>query len=367
MRELRPGNHAVVVGACRDVPSPGLLVFPDLVQANIGRMVEMAGSPERLRPHLKTAKMPAVLRLFLAAGIRKFKCATLAEMQMAVVAGARDVLLAYQPVGPNIGALAALAKAYPGTQLGAVVECDDIAGELSAQSVAAGVSLFVFVDIDCGMHRTGIPAGDAALALAQRLKSLPALEFQGWHVYDGHLRQTDPGQRRDALSASFESLWAMVEGADPKATVIAGGTPTFPIHATDERVTCSPGTCVFWDAGYATMFPDMDFDYAALLLTRVVAKGGGRLTLDLGHKAVAAENPIDHRVILPALPDAKFTAQSEEHLVLQTGRADEWRAGDATLGIPWHICPTVALYDRATTLVADRVVGTWVIPARRRH
>lgn len=360
-------DHAPAVPAWENVASPALLVFPDLVQANIARMLTMAGGPRRLRPHLKTTKMPAVLRLLLDAGIDQFKCATLAEMQMALETGARDLLLACQPVGPNITGLSTLAKEHPGARLSTVVDDLTIAEQLDAQCQSDKVSLDVYIDIDCGMHRTGIAPGSEALALQQSLHNLAALDFQGWHVYDGHLRQTDVAERRAALEACFQPVWDMVQAAGANhSTVIAGGTPTFPMHAKDPRVICSPGTCVFWDAGYASILPDMTFDCAALLLTRVISKTKDQLTLDLGHKAVASENPIDRRVVLPDLPDAQFLSQSEEHLVVQSPDAGDWHLGDALLGIPWHICPSVALYDRATTIVDNRVSGTWEIPARRR-
>ena len=78
----------------------------------------------------------------------------------------------------------------------------------------------------------------------------------------------------------------------PVPSVVAGGTPTFPIHARRPDVECSPGTSVFWDWSYSTILPDLDFLPAVLLLTRIVSKPGeNRLCLDLGHKAVASENP----------------------------------------------------------------------------
>ena len=83
-----------MIAGIQSVPSPGLIVFPDRVHANITRMIQMAGSPDRLRPHLKTAKMPEIVALYLDAGIYQFKCATLSEMRMALLAGAKDVLLA---------------------------------------------------------------------------------------------------------------------------------------------------------------------------------------------------------------------------------------------------------------------------------
>ena len=129
---------------------------------------------------------------------------------------------------------------------------------------------------------------------------------------------------------------------------------------------CSPGTCVFWDAGYAKKCPAALFVPAALVLTRVVSRPGeNRLCLDLGHKAIASEMP-HPRVIFPQLPDAVAIAHSEEHLVIETARADEFPIGTALYGIPWHICPTVALHAQAFVVENGRVETAWPITARSR-
>src|SRR5260370_12769731 len=64
-------------------------------------MAAIAGGVERLRPHIKTHKLPEILRLHQALGITKFKCATIGEAEMAGQCGAPDGLLAFPPVGPK--------------------------------------------------------------------------------------------------------------------------------------------------------------------------------------------------------------------------------------------------------------------------
>ena len=148
--------------------------------------------------------------------------------------------------------------------------------------------------------------------------------------------------------------------------VVAGGTPTFPMHARRPEVECSPGTCVFWDAGYAAKLPDLDFFPAALLLTRVISRpGANRLCLDLGHKAVASEMP-HPRVQLFGLEDAAFVTHSEEHLVIETPRATEFAVGQILYGLPRHVCPTVALHNEVFVVRDGRAGETWPVTARAR-
>src|SRR5438067_5582555 len=135
------------------VYSPGLLFYKDLIRQNIARTVELAGNPERLRPHAKTQKTSEVMQLEREAGIRKHKCATLAEAEMLAGCGAEDVLLAYNLVGPNCGRMAKLARAYPGCRFSVLADHPAAARALSAALADAGQQVDVLIDLDVGQHR----------------------------------------------------------------------------------------------------------------------------------------------------------------------------------------------------------------------
>jgi D-serine deaminase-like pyridoxal phosphate-dependent protein len=354
----------------REVPSPALLIYAERVEENVRRMIDIAGGVERLRPHIKTHKMAEMIELQVALGLRKFKCATLAEAAMAARHGAKDVLLAYQPVGPNVNRLLELAARFPSVRFSCVADNASSIGELSDAATHAGARLEVLLDLDLGQHRTGV-APERAFYLYRFLASLPSLIPGGLHAYDGHLHQTDVKERTDACEAAFEPVEflrrELLRENLPVPRVVAGGTPTFPMHARRENVECSPGTCVFWDAGYARNLPDLDFLPAAVLLTRVVSKPtANRLCLDLGHKAVASEMP-HPRVVFLNLDDAKPVMHSEEHLVVETPFAEGCAVGDEIYGLPWHICPTVALHSEAVIIVGGRAEDRWKVVARDRE
>ncbi len=354
-----------------EVPSPAILVYPDRVARNIRRLADIVGDVRRLRPHVKTTKMREVVQMHLEQGISRFKCATIAEAEMTAEAGASDVLLAYQPVGPNVARFVRLGQAFPATRFAAVVDDGATVDALSAAAVAAGVTLHLFLDLDGGMHRTGISPGSGALALYRQLSDSPGLAAAGLHMYDGHVRGTDPETRRRASDAAFAHVAslrdAIVAAGLAVPAIVAGGTPSFPFHAERPDVECSPGTTAFWDASYATLLPDLPFESALVLLTRVISRpAANRLCLDLGHKAVAAENP-HPRVVLFGLEDATAVGHSEEHLVLETDRAGDFPVGSVLYGVPWHVCPTVALHDQAVVVRDGRADGHWRVAARGRR
>ncbi len=354
-----------------EVPSPSLLFYPERIAANIARVIEIAGGTGRLRPHIKTHKTGMIVIMHLAQGITKFKCATLAEAEMLATHSAPDVLLAYQPVGPNVARIVELVRRFPETKFSVIVDDEGAIKELARAVSAAGLSLDVLLDLDCGMHRTGVAPGPQAVALYRAIEASPGLNAAGLHAYDGHIHTTDLPQRRQQCAEAFAPVnqlrEQLVAAGLAVPLVVAGGTPTFPIHVGRPHVECSPGTYVLWDFGYADMLPDLPFELAALLLTRVVSKpGGNRLCLDLGHKAVAAENP-QPRVRFLNLPDARPVMHSEEHLVIETEFADRFAVGDCLYAVPKHICPTVALYNEAVVVDQGQAVDRWVISARARR
>jgi D-threonine aldolase len=353
-----------------EVPSPALLVYPDRVEENIRRMIRMAGGVGRLRPHTKTNKLPEVIRMHLDQGITKYKCATIAEAEMVASCGAPDVLLAYQPVGPNIGRFTQLVRAYPGTTFSALADDEDTVRSLSDAARASGVLVNLYLDVDAGMHRSGIAPGPRAVGVYRLITTSPGLSAAGLHMYDGHIHDTDVAERTRKCDEAFRAVESLMEDLAraglPVPGIVAGGTPSFPIHARRAGVECSPGTTVFWDLGYSTNLPDLDFLPAVMLLTRIISKpGAGMICLDLGHKAVASEMP-HPRVGLMELPDARAVGHSEEHLTLQTTRADDFPVGAVLYGMPWHVCPTVALHNEAVVVRDGRAGERWRIVARAR-
>lgn len=352
----------------RDVSSPGLLVDADRVADNIAAMIAMVGGQAaRLRPHVKTHKMAEPIRLQVAAGITRFKTATLAETQLAAQAGGSDVLLAYQPVGPNVDRLQALRQQFPQVSFATITDDPGVAEMLAARLGNSARPLRLFIDVDCGMHRTGIAFGPALDALRARIESLAGVTYAGLHVYDGHLHAPALGQR-SAEAAEVIDAVRRYDSQHPSPTIVAGGSPTFACWAQHTPWECSPGTPVFWDAGYGGSFPELPFAVAITLLTRVISKpGDNRVCLDLGYKSVASEVGLANRVVLPAISDAEFVGQSEEHLVIKTAQAPRIAIGQPFLAVPRHVCPTVALHALATVVREGRLSGeTWRVAARDR-
>src|SRR6202042_3504322 len=134
----------------------------------------------------KTHKLSQILDLEMQQGIKKFKAATIAEAEMCAADGAPDVLLAYQPVGPNVRRMVALVQKFPGTKFSCLADNRATVSALSSAAASAGVTLDVFLDVNVGMNRTGIVPGPEAAEVYRAISSSPGLHAAGLHAYDGH-------------------------------------------------------------------------------------------------------------------------------------------------------------------------------------
>lgn len=351
------------------IDSPALLIYADRVSGNILEAINMVGDPCRLRPHVKTHKSASVASMMMDLGIKKFKCSTIPEAEMLAIVGARDILLAYQPVGPKASRFIKLIQKYPAS-FSCLVDNETTLQYYSELAMSAITRINVFIDLNVGMNRTGIAPGNKAIHLYEQATKTKGVDVIGLHVYDGHIRNPDLATRASRVEEAFAPVRKMAarlaELGYKDPTIVAGGSPTFPVHARG-TVECSPGTFVFWDKGYGDQFKEMNFQYAALVLARVISlPAAGLICVDLGHKAIAAENELGKRVYFLNAPELKPVSQSEEHLVLDAGKNHSFRPGDVLYGVPHHICPTTALYERGIVIRDGRKSDEWRVSARDR-
>jgi D-serine deaminase-like pyridoxal phosphate-dependent protein len=354
--------------------TPALIFYKDIIRRNIEQAIAVAGGVERLRPHVKTHKTREIVRMELAAGINKHKCATLAEAEMLAQCGVPDVLLAYPMVGPNCRRFARLVEKFPNCAISVIADHPDAARALAEPMTATGRTADVLLDIDTGQHRTGIAPGAEAAGLYELLTRLNGMRPGGLHVYDGHNHQESYTERRTAAVNQLRPVLALRETLEkqglPVPRLVLGGTPTFSIYARMDfpGTELAPGTCILHDHGYGSKFTDLSgFVPAALLLTRVISRPtSSRVTLDLGYKAIASDPPAGKRCTLLNVPDYEILLQNEEHLVIDTPAADSFPPGAEVYAVPTHICPTCAMHRHAYVVENGAVTERWDIIARDR-
>ncbi len=358
-----------------EIFTPALVFYPEIIQQNIKAVIQMAGGPERLRPHVKTHKTAEITKLQLDAGVTKHKCATIAEAELLARTGVPDVLISYPLVGPNVGRLVRLIAEYPGTQFSTIVDHPAQIEPLSAALSAACQVIDILVDVNVGMNRTGIAPGRDCLKLYEQLSTTPGIRPGGFQLYDGHNHTPPQAEREVICTAAISQVLPMREILEKQGLnvprLVCGGTPSFPIYAkmTDiPGLECSPGTYVLHDVGYGSRYADLQtVTPAAIFLTRIISRPTPtRVTLDLGNKAIAADPILTKRVKLLDFPDYEIVMHSEEHLVVETTTPTDLAPGTLVYAIPGHVCPSVALHETVHTAQNNRITGHWPITARIR-
>ncbi|RRD96208.1 D-TA family PLP-dependent enzyme [Clostridiales bacterium COT073_COT-073] len=369
-------NNHYMFEESKDLVTPALIYYPDIIRNNIEKTINLAGGPQHLWPHVKTHKMSEMIHLQMSAGITRFKCATIAEAQMVASCGAEHVLVAYPLVGPNINRFFKLTQSYPKVQFWAIGDCTEQIRILGQVFKKESLNARVLVDVDLGMNRTGVPVSDVEYFYEQ-WASLEGIEMRGLHCYDGHRTEHNFDERKQKTDLSAIEIKNICTNLQQKGytcdTLVLGGTPSMPCYTDFQPDGCnvflSPGTCFVNDYGYSKKYPDLVFTPGAAVLTRVIScPGKGHFTLDLGYKGIASD-PEGTRGIIAGMEHVQDLFQSEEHwaFCMEPGYEDQCpRVGDELFVIPTHICPTSALYPSVPIVEQKHLTGNWEVTARNR-
>ncbi len=351
------------------VMTPALLIYPELVDANITATLKMTGNdPNRWRPHIKTAKIPAVLGQLLARGVRNFKCSTTLELLTACQAGAIDVLLAFPVMGANARRAREIAEQFPATQVSVLIESPEQA------EVWRGTKVGIFIDVNSGMNRTGASQDDVMNIV--KLARAAGAAFRGIHYYDGHVAGFPPADREACTHAGYARLGDLVEQLTVKHLsvdeVITSGTPAAPFAASYKGFQgaafvhrISPGTVVYNDLTSLEQLSGYGYQPAALVLATVVSHPTAlSITCDAGHKSVSVDAGVPTCAVI-GWPNLKPSKPSEEHLPIEsTSDAGLPALGTRLYLLPRHVCPTVNNFDQALMVVNGEVRSIEPVSAR---
>lgn len=353
-----------------DLDTPSLVIDLDVVERNIVEMAAIAREAGvGLRPHTKTHKSPEIARMQTDAGAAGITVAKLGEGEVMADTGFDDILVAYPIVGER-----KLAR------LRALMERSSVRVSLDAVEVAEGIgrvgkdlgrTVPVLVDVDTGLHRMGLPPGEASARRAVDVAAVPGIEVVGLLTHAGHAyRATGPDElRRIAEREALDLLDTAERCARDGLTIgeiSVGSTPTARIVAGVPGVTeIRPGTYVFNDVQQLRLGVASADDCAARVLTTVVARPTeDRFVLDAGTKAFTSDGgdgpPFPGRGLVLGRPDLTIDFMSEEHAVGHLAGDDTLAIGERLEVVPLHVCSCVNMFDIAQGVrrgVVDREIA----------
>ena len=356
-----------------EIETPALVVDLDQMERNLSRAAGYARQHGlRLRPHTKTHKSVRMGRRQLESGAAGLTVAKVSEAEVMVEAGPSDLLVAYPIVGrAKLERLMAVARK---TRVTVALDGLFAAQQLSDAARAAQVEIGVLAEFDAGLGRVGVAPGAALIELAQGIRNLPHLAFEGITFYPGHIKDLDEGGllALARLSELTRSIGEDFRRAAIEVKIVSGGsTPTlYHSHRIEGLTEIRPGTYIYNDVNTVLSGGCALEDCAATILATVVSTArAGHMMIDGGSKTFSSDRPVNSPEVtfghVMEAPGARFHKMNEEHGFIDLARAErEFVVGDRVRVIPNHICVAVNLHEQAYGVRRDQVEEIWKVDAR---
>jgi D-serine deaminase-like pyridoxal phosphate-dependent protein len=356
-----------------EIDTPALVVDLDIMDRNLCRVAEYAKSHGlRLRPHTKTHKSTRIGRRQLEAGAAGLTVAKVSEAEVMLGAAPDDLLIAFPIVGQ--AKLERLMQVARKTRVTVALDSELAARELSAAAQAAQVEVGVLAEMDAGLGRVGVTAGQPLLDLARVIGKLPGLVLEGITFYPGQIKSMDEQGRAELakLSELITSALADFQRAGIAVKIVSGGsTPTlFHSHEVRGLSEIRPGTYVFNDLNTVRSDGCSMADCAASILATVVSTARpGQMIVDGGSKTFSSDRPVNIPDVtfgqVVEAPGARFHKMNEEHGYVDMTHAErQFAIGDRVHIIPNHICVAVNLHEQVYGVRGDRVEEVWKVEGR---
>lgn len=361
--------------------TPCALVDRAVLERNVATMARRMDSlGVRLRPHVKTHKCLEIARLQAASG--GITVSTLAEARFFAGHGFRDITWAL-PLDPErLGEVAELQSGLQSLHL--LLDGAPALAAVEAFAAAQSVRFSVFLEVDCGYHRSGVePSDPESFALARRLASSPGVDFAGILTHAGHSYRCRGAAELEVVAEEERRVMAGFAGGLRSLgvtvpTVSVGSTPTMSrvrdLEGVDEA---RPGNYVFYDLHQEAVGSCRREDVALSVLATVIGcyPRTGRLVLNAGALALSKDRGAEHvegfggyGALVSAdgsraLDHLRLEGLSQEHGHVVSDppeRAAELPVGTRVRVLPNHSCLTAALHERYVVVEGDRVVDRWL-------
>lgn len=346
-----------------EVDTPAVLIDIDRVEANLKRAQDYADAHGiKLRPHIKTHKLPRFAKRAMALGAVGITVQKLGEAEVMADAGISEIFLPYNILGA--AKLARLKALHERVHITVTADSVETVAGLSSTFADAAQPLTVLVECDTGMGRCGVQSPKAAVELARTIAASPGLVFGGLMTYPA----TGQVEANQAFLAGAKA--ALIAAGLAPAIISNGGTPDlWRAHEVTAATEHRPGTYIYMDRFQVSKGVGGFEDCALTVLATVVSRPTeNRAIIDAGSKALTSDTlGMSGFGLIEAYPGAQIVGLSEEHGTIDlTGCVDKPQIGDKVRIIPNHACVVSNLFDRVTLISGDDVVETVTVDARGR-
>ncbi|KAI8934717.1 hypothetical protein NX059_008406 [Plenodomus lindquistii] len=350
--------------------TPSMLVDLSLMESNLTSLMATLHHPHiSIRPHLKTSKSAILARKMVAAGATGGCVAKLSEAEVMCSLGFTDLLITCEIVGPaKVKRLVELWK--KNREIRIVVDSEEGARAIDDAVRESGEKgrITTLIDLDVGLHRTGVQPGEPAMKLARMVAGCEHLRILGVQGYEGHLQHVHGVEERKRLC--LESMEILVQAAEALRrdghgieVVTTGGTGTAEFCVEVPGITeVQPGSFVFMDTDYRNAVGTKYSNSLSILSTVLSKQGPTCVTIDAGLKSLTTDSGLAEC----KEPGYTYGVLGDEHgsLSWEDGKAKALNVGDTVEMIPSHIDPTINLHDVYYAHRNGIIEEIWPVDAR---
>lgn len=351
-----------------ELETPLLVIDLDTMERNLAHMMSILGdSGVKLRPHLKTAKSPAIAQIMIEAGAVGICCAKLSEAEVMANAGIRDILLTSEVAGVGkYERLVALAARLP--QFKAVVDSSHAIEAIATIARERGVNVQLMIELDVHTGRSGQVTPGGVLELAGIIGATDGVDLAGIHAYAGHAQVKPADSRRDLNAPAMEILGETVEllreHNHPIPILSGGGTGSVRIDVENGILNeIQAGSFLLLDTAYRDA--GVEFENALSCLSTVISRPTAeRAVCDAGMKTLSRDGGAPE---VTGRPGVTYLRGSDEHGSLAVdpdGLETALNVGDVISILPSHVCTTINLHDVMVGTRGGVVETIWPIETR---
>ena len=365
-----------------EVETPAVLLDEARLMANLRAMQELADRHGvAMRPHAKTHKSLEIGRRQVELGASGITVATVDEALVFLGGGFRSITVARPVVSPSKWDRLLTAMKGRGTEVRVVTDSQEgirVAGERAA---AHGQTIGMFLKIDVGLHRCGLPPEDPRIGeLAGMIHDHADLDFRGilshaGHVYASTSKSDAAGVAEDERRAMTAVRDALLAHGLPVPEVSVGATPAVLATESFDGITeIRPGNYVFLDLLPVRVGVARVTDIALSVLTTVISRNERYFVTDAGSKTLTSDTGVHGMTgsqgfglaypasgFLEADSEMTVAKVSEEHGMVGRNGFD-LSIGSKIRVVPVHSCPVANLARSYVVLTPDGI-ESWPVDA----
>lgn len=356
-----------------EIDTPALLIEKSVLENNIRKMSELARKNQvKLRPHVKTHKIPEIAALQIKYGARGMTSAKLSEAEVMINHGVKDVCLANIIVGKiKIERLFKLSKQ---AIISVAVDSVENARDLSNFFTKHNSVLRVLIKVNVGFDRCGVGGVRDATRLAKEIENLKGLELIGVMSHAGQVYAAASEEEiKRETAAEMEILTSIKCSLEKNGIEIreisAGSTPAALSLLESGCISeLRAGNYVYNDIIQVGLGSAKIEDCALSVLATVVSVPSlERAIIDAGSKSLAldiapeSDSYRGHGYICGK--NALIERLSEEHGIISRA-GENFSIGEKIRIIPNHACNVSVLHEEAIVVDGENIVEKYAIKAR---